>query len=231
MSENLVGRLEDEALKRKERLKALKRGEVKTLKATTVNNESASQHENSDESDATFPKPIFRNYTPIDDELKPGILPKPDLVEIEDEIKDKLESGKPKLLIEKEIDLTNLAPQKVDWDLKRDLEKRMKVLEKKTQRTIVELIRDRLKEKNNLAELVSIGTSGTAKQNVQGSSDDDDEDDQENSSEDEENVNRRKAAAADAEENENNGIANSDEKEETTNSKFLTGEISDDDDY
>ena len=38
-------------------------------------------------------------------------------------------------------DLTSLAPRKVDWDLKRNLQKKMDKLEKRTQRAIAELIR------------------------------------------------------------------------------------------
>ena len=148
--EEKIGSLEDEALKRKERLKALKQGNLTSLAA-----------KNDDEDNLeSFPKPIFRNYTPKTEELKPGVLPKPKLIEIENEVKDQLESGKPAPLIENEIDLTTLAPQKIDWDLKRDAEKRLRVLEKRTQKAIVELIKERLKTKKNadLAELVSLGT-------------------------------------------------------------------------
>ena len=150
-----VGHLEDESLKRKEKLKALKKGELKGLNDSNGTNNSSEQDDLS-----AFPKPIFRNYTPKDESLKSGVLPKPKLIEIENEIKDHLDNAKPAPLIEKEIDLTTLAPQKIDWDLKRDVEKKLKVLEKRTQKAIVELIRDRIKgEKNtDLAELVSIGS-------------------------------------------------------------------------
>ena len=42
--------------------------------------------------------------------------------------------------------LTNLAPRKVDWDLKRDISKKLEKLERRTQRAIVELIRKELYE-------------------------------------------------------------------------------------
>lgn len=152
-AENLVGNLEDESLKRKERLKALKRGQVK--KIGTENTEDFSENLLDH-----FPKPIFRNYAPKDEGLQPGVLPKPKLIEIENEIKEQLSNGKPVPLIENEIDLTTLAPQKIDWDLKRDAEKRLRVLEKRTQKAIVELIKDRIKAQKNadFAELISIGT-------------------------------------------------------------------------
>lgn len=178
MSEELssVGHMEDEALKRKERLKALKRRELKRL----------AKDDDKDEDKEAFPKPLFRNYVPKDDTLKPGVLPKPELIEIENEIKDQLESAKPTPLIEKEIDLTTLAPQKIDWDLKRDLEKSLKILKKRTHRAIVDLIKDRLQTQKNadLAELVSVGAGAGSNKNKgskndQNSDEDDDEEDEE----------------------------------------------------
>lgn len=125
-----VGHLEDEALKRKERLAELRKGNLKTL-GKVEKNESSEQD---DESQLPFPKPLFRNYKPVDDALKSNQLPKPQLIEIENEIKDQLENGQAKPLIEKEIDLTTLAPQKIDWDLKREADKRLKLLERRTQK-------------------------------------------------------------------------------------------------
>ena len=172
---NKIGSLETEALRRKERLKALKRGDLKSV--------PSEQLEQNTENDILneLPKPIFRNYTPKDDQLKPGVLPKPNLIEIENAIKDQLASGKPEPLIEKEIDLTTLAPQKIDWDLKRDVEKKLRLLEKRTQRAIVDLIKERLKKQKNtdFAELVSVGSKQENKQKEE-----DEEDDENNNTED-----------------------------------------------
>ena len=38
-------------------------------------------------------------------------------------------------------DINNLAPRKVDWDLKRNIEKDLQKLEKKTEKAIADLIR------------------------------------------------------------------------------------------
>lgn len=172
---NKIGSLETEALRRKERLKALKRGDLKSV--------PSEQLEQNTENDILneLPKPIFRNYTPKDDQLKPGVLPKPNLIEIENAIKDQLASGKPEPLIEKEIDLTTLAPQKIDWDLKRDVEKKLRLLEKRTQRAIVDLIKERLKKQKNtdFAELVSVGSKQENKQKEE-----DEEDDENNNTDD-----------------------------------------------
>jgi coiled-coil domain-containing protein 12 len=183
---NKIGSLETEALRRKERLKALKRGDLKSV--------PSEQLEQNTENDILneLPKPIFRNYTPKDDQLKPGVLPKPNLIEIENAIKDQLASGKPEPLIEKEIDLTTLAPQKIDWDLKRDVEKKLRLLEKRTQRAIVDLIKERLKKQKNtdFAELVSVGSKQENKQKEEdeeddenNNTDDDDDDDDESDNE------------------------------------------------
>ena len=165
-----VGKLEDEAMKRKERLKALREGQLKSL------------NKDNEENGDLFPKPLFRNYNPKDEDLKSNVLPKPDLTEIRNEIKEQLDSGKPKSLIEKEIDLATLAPQKVDWDLKRDCEKKLKVLERRTQKAIVEIIRDRLRgnKDSDLAELVTVGSRDLNKSQGEESDSDDEEDEASN---------------------------------------------------
>ena len=55
-------------------------------------------------------------------------------------------------------DFTNLAPRKPDWDLKRDITPKLAKLEKRTQKAIAELIRERLKEED-LANAVTAGAS------------------------------------------------------------------------
>jgi coiled-coil domain-containing protein 12 len=43
-------------------------------------------------------------------------------------------------------DITNLAPRKPDWDVKRDVAQKLEKLDRRTQKAIAELIRERLKE-------------------------------------------------------------------------------------
>lgn len=212
-----VGNLEDEALRRKERLKALKRGDLKTV-PTRLDQTDPTESNTLKE----FPKPIFRNYTPKDEELKPGVLPKPNLIEIENAIKEQLASGKPEPLIEKEIDLTTLAPQKIDWDLKRDVEKKLRLLEKRTQRAIVDLIKDRLKKQKNtdFAELVSVGARREETKTQRDKNED--EEDEESDEDDDVNVPNSSTSEQDDE-----SINASDEQFEINNKR----EISDDDDY
>lgn len=79
------------------------------------------------------------------------------MVNIDDEIKDQLNSAKSKVVLD-ELDITNLAPRKPDWDLKRDVAKKLEKLERRTQKAIAELIRERLKEREeDLATVVNTG--------------------------------------------------------------------------
>ena len=55
-------------------------------------------------------------------------------------------------------DFTNLAPRKPDWDLKRDIAPKLEKLERKTQRAIAELIRERLQQED-LANAVAAGAA------------------------------------------------------------------------
>lgn len=63
-----------------------------------------------------------------------------------------------------DIDVSNLAPRKVDFDLKRAISKKLQKLDKRTQKAISELIRERLKsqdDENNLAMNVNVGAQET----------------------------------------------------------------------
>ncbi|XP_010219525.1 PREDICTED: coiled-coil domain-containing protein 12 [Tinamus guttatus] len=101
----------------------------------------------------------LRNYDPEDEELKKRKVPQAKPASVEEKVKEQLEAAKPEPIID-ECDLANLAPRKPDWDLKRDVAKKLEKLEKRTQRAIAELIRERLKgQEGELASAV-----GSAKQ-------------------------------------------------------------------
>lgn len=61
-------------------------------------------------------------------------------------------------------DLSNLAPRKPDWDLKRDVAKKLERLEKRTQRAIAELIRERLKNNQQIDLATSVNMGANANQ-------------------------------------------------------------------
>ncbi|CAL1528363.1 unnamed protein product [Lymnaea stagnalis] len=140
-----VGTLNDEALKRKDRLKAMRE------KHTVLN-------ENNTEADPVekekLPKPTFRSYKPESQSLKEQTKEAVKPADVKESIKDQLEAGKTDHVVT-EVDLSNLAPRKPDWDLKRDVSKKIEKLEKRTQRAIAELIRERLKaSQEDLASVV-----------------------------------------------------------------------------
>lgn len=76
-------------------------------------------------------------------------------------MKEQLEAAKSGVVID-ELDITNLAPRKPDWDLKRDVAKKLEKLERRTQKAIAELIRDRLKERQDIAEVANITENGNS---------------------------------------------------------------------
>ncbi|XP_075562640.1 coiled-coil domain-containing protein 12 [Pelecanus crispus] len=171
-----LGRLEEEARRRRERLRALRQrtlqvgGEAtgesseKAVGAASKNKDGAEreskQFREDDEEETVRHKELkLRNYEPEDEELKKRKVPQAKPASVEDKVKDQLEAAKPEPIID-EVDLANLAPRKPDWDLKRDVAKKLEKLEKRTQRAIAELIRERLKgQEEELASAV-----GSAKQ-------------------------------------------------------------------
>uniref|UniRef100_A0A8C5KPB4 Coiled-coil domain containing 12 n=1 Tax=Jaculus jaculus TaxID=51337 RepID=A0A8C5KPB4_JACJA len=123
-----VGRLEEEALRRKERLKALREKTGRKVRDVDV-------------CVLRSPRELrLRNYVPEDEDLKRRRVPQAKPVAVEEKVKEQLEAAKPEPVIE-EVDLANLAPRKPDWDLKRDVSKKLEKLEKRTRRAIAELIR------------------------------------------------------------------------------------------
>ena len=52
-----------------------------------------------------------------------------------------------------DLDLTNIAPKRPNWDLKRDLEKRLKKLERRDREAVILLIRQRIQGQQKAAGL------------------------------------------------------------------------------
>ncbi|XP_055849856.1 coiled-coil domain-containing protein 12 [Episyrphus balteatus] len=147
-----IGTLTEESLKRKERLKRLRN--------------LVEQSENSSSESTELPKPIFRSYKPQDENLSDTILEQGPTGEIEKEVESQLELLKTPNVID-EIDIANLAPRKPDWDLKRDVAKKLEKLERRTQKAIAELIRERLKKNLDLSQVVNVGAAIEAKESEQ----------------------------------------------------------------
>ncbi|CRK91507.1 CLUMA_CG005169, isoform A [Clunio marinus] len=147
-----LGKLEEEALKRKERLKNLKR---------KFDDQKTETNGDGQEKPSEIPKPMFRNYKKDDEKKITDDLKLPDVAEI---VQDQLEEMKEPLVVN-DIDISNLAPRKVDFDLKRAINKKLQKLERKTQKAIGELIRERLDKQDDLLEQVNIGAQESQQQN------------------------------------------------------------------
>ncbi|XP_045765250.1 coiled-coil domain-containing protein 12 isoform X2 [Maniola jurtina] len=148
-----IGNLEEQALKRKERLKTLKR------KAPNQGDEDTASKGDF----VVLPKPKFRSYKPQDEDLKKEKLTDAAPSLVEEEVKDLVEAGKEKVVLQ-DLDISSLAPRKPDWDLKRDVSKKLEKLERRTQKAIAELIWERLRHGNeeNLSAMVTMNENRPA---------------------------------------------------------------------
>lgn len=109
---------------------------------------------------------MFRNYKKDNEET--NIVDNLKITELTDIITEQLDEMKTPLEI-KDIDVSTLAPRKVDFDLKRNIASKLKKLEKKTALSISEIIRMRIKgEESNLLANVNLAqeTNKTSRQDV-----------------------------------------------------------------
>ncbi|KAG9097275.1 hypothetical protein FRC06_007732 [Ceratobasidium sp. 370] len=77
-----------------------------------------------------------------------------------------------------ELDLLNIAPKRPNWDLKRDLEKKLVKLERQTQRAIHTLIRQRLSAQKEMPTDLAATLSAAEKANDQEVAEDDKSDEE-----------------------------------------------------
>ncbi|KAJ0966868.1 hypothetical protein J5N97_023785 [Dioscorea zingiberensis] len=87
----------------------------------------------------------FRNYLPHDERLQGGKLAPPVLPKFEDPV---AIVGPPPEKIEDPF--VNIAPKKPNWDLRRDVQKRLDKLEKRTQIALRQLMLEQEKEREAL---------------------------------------------------------------------------------
>ncbi|XP_043231466.1 coiled-coil domain-containing protein 12-like [Amphibalanus amphitrite] len=145
VSDEKVGSLEDEARKRRERLASLKRRREEREKGGG---------DKADGRKEALPKPVFRSYRPADEKLKEAVLPDAEPSSVEALLGDTAAAADSASSKPDEVDIAQLAPRKPDWDLKRDLAPRLERLERRTQRAIAELIRQRLRRDQRPDDLV-----------------------------------------------------------------------------
>ncbi|CAH8564192.1 unnamed protein product [Heterobilharzia americana] len=102
-TDQVIGHMRDEALRRKERLKQLRMKNASQKSIIHLQND-----------DGELPKPIFRNYKPQSEELKDGELPAGKPVDLNKHIISQLEAADAPVIVD-EVNLMSLAPRKPDW--------------------------------------------------------------------------------------------------------------------
>lgn len=163
--------MEEEAKRRKEKLQALKRrcrGEEGQKEQDGEAEEGASR----DGEDLPAPQVLFRNYKPQSEELEPATLPLEAPADVEMLVKTQLEDGE-KAKEEVQVEITNLAPKKITFDLKRCIQPQLDKLERRTDKAIAELIRQRLKEGKQQDFLIAVNAGAHAQQKSSFDSDED----------------------------------------------------------
>lgn len=136
MSKNL----KSEAEKRKERLSKLKRSISKDADAPTLR---------------------FRSYEPETQDLQQFVAEAPQVGPMANTTQDTVEKRVDQIQAEAleassrkiNLDLENLVPKKPNWDLKRGIEAKLELLDKKTDAVIADLIRQRIKEQGDLSQI------------------------------------------------------------------------------
>ncbi|CAH9088438.1 unnamed protein product [Cuscuta europaea] len=141
--------MEAAAAARRERIKALR--SAQELLETPEDDNEIHTSEDQEEYDKNV-QMKFRNYLPQDKHLQGGKLAPPVLPKFEDPI---ASLPAPEEKKEKNEDpFMNIAPKKPNWDLRRDVQKKLDKLEKRTLKALHQLGEE--EERNRIAEDVKI---------------------------------------------------------------------------
>ncbi|XP_065848307.1 uncharacterized protein [Euphorbia lathyris] len=134
--------VEQAAIARRERLRALKTAQellnTPDEGSAQVDDKTNDEDEDGKENNLNMK---FRNYVPQAKELLEGKLAPPVLPKFEDPVA----AAPPPS--EKEDPFLNIAPKKPNWDLRRDVQKKLDKLERRTQKAIYKLMEEQEKEK------------------------------------------------------------------------------------
>ncbi|KAL2325243.1 hypothetical protein Fmac_024301 [Flemingia macrophylla] len=149
--------IEQSVASRRERLLALRAAQELSSAAEPESEPEPKQNDDDDDGGEEHQQleMKFRNYVPHDKHLQegkiaPAVLPK---------FEDPNEAAPPPEPEAKEDPFLNIAPKKPNWDLRRDVQKKLDKLEKRTQKALYQLMVEQEKQKQ-LAE--GDDTNGTA---------------------------------------------------------------------
>ncbi|KAH7669208.1 mRNA splicing factor Cwf18-like protein [Dioscorea alata] len=138
-------KVDQAAAARRLRLQALK--EANELLSTP--DEGSRQDETEETEDAEEEMKFnlkFRNYLPHDEELQRGKLPPAVLPKFEDPVAPVAPLPE-NIEVAMQDPFVNIAPKKPNWDLRRDVQKRLEKLEKRTQIALRQLMLEQEKER------------------------------------------------------------------------------------
>ncbi|KAH0881533.1 hypothetical protein HID58_068927, partial [Brassica napus] len=128
--------IEQKSAARKEALRALRAAkELSESKEEGGGDDSAAVEEDG-------PAMKFRNYVPQAKELQDSKVVPPELPKFEDPV-----AALPPAVEKKEDPFVNIAPKKPNWDLRRDVQKKLDKLERRTQKAMYKLMEEHEKER------------------------------------------------------------------------------------
>jgi len=164
---------------RKARLAQLK--SLKRKAPPTTEDDETTQRENIIQKDEQSQTPSIaakllsgRNYDPETRGPKLGFETAPDEGQVTVEEQARLlaeetkQQAEKEALDEKPLDLFKLQPKKLNWDLKRDLEKKLEVLNVRTENAIAKIVRERITKAQELAKKKGAGQNGEAVVGMEG---------------------------------------------------------------
>ncbi|KAI4326447.1 hypothetical protein MLD38_031762 [Melastoma candidum] len=139
MAEEDVDAVEEAVASRRERLRALRA--ARQLSSTPDDAEAAPEKDDGGDDRAENPSLKFRNYVPHDEQLQEGKVAPPVLPKFEDPV-----AAEP-LPLEKKDPFINIAPKKPNWDLRRDIQKKLDKLERRTLKAMHKLSEEQAKQR------------------------------------------------------------------------------------
>lgn len=153
--------VEQAAAARRERLRALKAAQ-QLLNTPDEDSSAQLEEDNTNDENGTNQENNlnmkFRNYVPHDKQLQEGKVSPPVLPKFEDPV-----AAAPPPSAE-EDPFVNIAPKKPNWDLRRDVQKKLDKLERRTQKALYKLMEEQEKQKQ-LAEEDGGTATGAEEQN------------------------------------------------------------------
>ncbi|SOV83430.1 pre-mRNA-splicing factor CWF18, putative [Plasmodium sp. gorilla clade G3] len=106
----------------------------------------------------------FYNYIPVNKELKKSCIPCPDTEDYEEKLNKEFDEELKKAFQGNILDQINAKD--INADLKRDLKKKLDILSKKTDKAIVQLIKQKINENKNKENITNTNDDEKEKETV-----------------------------------------------------------------